>query len=283
MRRFLILLPGSLLLGGCFFGTFQTAQPLQPGEIDAGLYANVPAHVVPESKNAAIYGKYGVFPTFGGFFGVGAMKNLSVGLTANFLGLAPYAKWTFYKHPRYEFYSSVVPKLYVDVFSTSLITPEIDLLMGARVNRYFSWYLSYQLLYSITGYKYDPNFTLDTVRIPGAVRRFPYLHQYVAFGIDLSGHFKGKTGTIPYGLRLEFGGSYFYYDGKYYPFLNFGIALTGGTALGCVTLAARNPQCCMYGTLVGYQLMMKAYTTPEEDKDNEEDKEVGTGKKSKGK
>jgi len=276
-RTILLALPISFW--GCFFGTFHTAQPLRPGEIDAGIYANVPAHVVPEGKNAAIYGKYGIYPTGGGFFSIGAMRNLSVGLTANFLGLAPYAKWTFYKHPKYEFYSSLMPKLYVDIFSTSMLTPEMDLIVGARVNRYFSWYVSYQLLYSITGYKYDPNFTGDTIRIPGAIRSLPYLHQYVALGLDLTGQFKGKTGTVPYGLRLEFGASYFYYDGKYYPFLNFGVALTGGTALGCLSLAARNPQCCMYGTLAGYQLMMKAYTTPEEDEENKQEKEVGTERK----
>ena len=30
------------LLSGCFFGTFQTAETLGPGEVNAGWYANYP-------------------------------------------------------------------------------------------------------------------------------------------------------------------------------------------------------------------------------------------------
>jgi hypothetical protein len=29
-----------LAFGGCFFGTFQTAEPVKQGEMDAGLYLN---------------------------------------------------------------------------------------------------------------------------------------------------------------------------------------------------------------------------------------------------
>ncbi len=281
VKRVLILPFVMAFSGGCFFGTFQTAQPVRPGEMDFGLYANFPAYISPEARNAALYGDQAVVPTFGGFWGIGAMRNLTVGLTAGFLGLGPYAKWTFYKHRRYHFYSSLIPKLYIDPFSTTNLTPEVDVVIGGKANRNFSWYFSYQLLYSLTGEKDSPLLGVEPVKIPGSFRRFPYLHQYAAVGLDLVGNFKGKKGDIPYGLRMELGVSYYYYDGKYYPFLNFGIALTGGTALGCLSLAAQNPQCCFYGSLLAYDLMLRAYRTPVEDEKKKPDKEVGEEKREK--
>lgn len=271
MRRVILIYP---LIGGCFFGTFQTAQPVKQGEIDFGLYANFPAYLTPESKNEAIYGGYAILPYGGIFAGIGATQNLSIGITGSFLGIGPYTKWTVYKFPRYESYISVIPKLYIDVFSTSLLTPEIDMVVGAKTNDVLSWYVAYQVLYSGTGYKYS-DMLPETLKIPGAIRRLPGLHQYIAFGIDLTGKFKGQKTNIPYGLRLELGGSYFYANGKYYPFINLGIALTGGTALGVLTLASQNPDCCLFCTAAGYSWLLKAYTTPTEDEKKKPKKEKG--------
>lgn len=277
MKRFIVLIP--LVFWGCFFGAFQTAQPINQGEIDFGLYFNFPAYLTPESKNAAIYNDYAIYPYGGLFGGIGATKNLSLGLTASFLGIGPYAKWTVYKFPRYESYISLVPKFYVDVFTTALLTPQMDIIWGAKTNRVLSWYMAYQVMYSGKGYKYNPSISTDTFRIPGAIRRIPGLHHYISFGIDLTGKFKGQKSNIPYGLRIEFGGSYFYADGKYYPFVNFGVALTGGTALGLMTIAAKEPTCCLYTTAIGYAWLMQIYTTPTEDEKKKPKKETGKEQK----
>ncbi len=276
MRRVILVYP---FITGCFFGTFQTAQPVKQGEIDFGLYANFPAYLTSESRNEAIYNSYAIVPYGGIFAGIGATRNLSIGISGSFLGIGPYTKWTIYKFPKYESYISVVPKLYIDVFSTSLLTPEIDMVIGAKANKVLSWYIAYQVLYSGTGYKYSEMlqgvFPKDTVKIPGAIRRIPGLHHYIAFGIDLTGKFRGQKASIPYGLRLELGGSYFYANGKYYPFINLGIAITGGTALGVLTLASKNPDCCLYCTAAGYSWLLKAYTTPTEDEKKKPKKEKG--------
>ncbi|MEO0139257.1 MAG: hypothetical protein ABIL16_03690 [candidate division WOR-3 bacterium] len=277
MKKFLFLIP--LTFWGCFFGTFQTAQPINQGEIDFGLYFNFPAYLTQESKNAAIYNNYAILPYGGIFAGVGATKNLGVGLGASFLGIGPYAKWTVYKFPRYESYISLVPKLYVDVFSTSMLTPQLDMIFGAKANRVISWYIGYQVMYSASEYIYNPLLSTDTFKIPGAIRRIPNLHQYISFGIDLTGKFRGQKSDIPYGLRIEFGGSYFYADGTYYPFINLGIALTGGSALGVLTLAAKEPTCCFYATAMGYSWLLNAYRTPTEDEKKKPKKETGTKQK----
>ncbi len=276
-----------LLFQGCFFGTFQTAQPIMQGEIDFGLYMNIPAYLSEHSKNQSIYEGYAILPYGGIFGGIGATRNLSIGLSGSFLGVGPYAKWTVYKFPKYESYISIVPHLYVDVLSTSMLTPQIDFIWGAKTNKVVSWYMAYQVMYSGTGYKYNELvqgiLPKDTIRIPGAIRSIPGLHHYIAFGVDLSGNFKGQRSQIPYGLRMELGGSYFYSseDNKYYPFINLGIALTGGTALGCITVASKEPDCCIYGAVLGYSMLLKSYTTPTEEKEKKPQKE--TGKKTKNK
>jgi len=88
MKRFIPIM--SIAFSGCFFGTFQTAEPVKQGEMDAGLYLNFSSD--PRAKTTT----YG-----GGFLGFGVMDNLSLGLGAGGTGIGPYAKWTAYRHPNY--------------------------------------------------------------------------------------------------------------------------------------------------------------------------------------
>ena len=118
-----------LAFSGCFFGTFQTAEPVKQGEMDAGLYLNFSSD--PRAKTTT----YG-----GGFLGFGVTDNLSLGLGAGGTGIGPYAKWTAYRHPNYYLYFSLVPRIYLDIFSsTHTAFPQMDLIFGARANRFFSW------------------------------------------------------------------------------------------------------------------------------------------------
>jgi len=105
MKRFILII--SIAFGGCFFGTFQTAEPVKQGEMDAGLYLNFSSD--PRAKTTT----YG-----GGFLGFGVTDNLSLGLGAGGTGIGPYAKWTAYRHPNYYLYFSLVPRIYLDVFSS---------------------------------------------------------------------------------------------------------------------------------------------------------------------
>jgi hypothetical protein len=274
MKRFIPII--SIAFGGCFFGTFQTAEPVKQGEIDGAIYMNIPAYLSREHKNQAIYAQQSIYPYFGGFIGMGALDNLSLGVTGSLLGIGPYAKWTVYKHRKYESYLSLVPKLYIDVFFTTTVTPQLDVIWGARASKVFSWYLFYQVLYSGEGGKIIGT---DTFRIPGEIRRLRGIHQYVGFGVDLTGKIKGQRSPVPLGLRLEIGGSYFYGpDGKYYPFINLGIGLTGGLAAGLIGYTAQNPQCCYIGALA-YAWMLGAYSTPTEDSKKKPKKETGKEEK----
>jgi len=134
-----------LAFGGCFFGTFQTAEPVKQGEMDAGLYLNFSSD--PKTKTTT----YG-----GGFLGFGVTDNLSLGLGAGGTGIGPYAKWTAYRHPNYYLYFSLVPRIYLDVFSPpSTAFPQMDFIFGARANRFFSWYVFYQVLYSPYGFRIE--------------------------------------------------------------------------------------------------------------------------------
>jgi len=274
MKRLVFLLP--IAFSGCFFGTFQTSEPVKPGEIDGAIYMNMPAYLSGDHKNQAIYARQAILPYFGGFIGMGALDNLSLGVTGSLLGIGPYAKWTAYKHRKYEAYLSLVPKLYIDVFFTTTVTPQLDVIWGARANNVLSWYVFYQVLYSWEGGKViEP----DTFRIPGEIRRLRGFHQYVGFGVDLTGKVKGQRSPVPLGLRLEIGGSYFYgSDGKYYPFINLGVGLTGGLAAGLIGYTAQNPQCCYIGALA-YAWMLNAYLTPTEDPRKKPKKETGKEEK----
>jgi len=281
MKRFIPII--SIAFSGCFFGTFQTAEPLKQGEIDGAIYMNIPTYLSMEHKNQAIYAQQSILPYFGGLIGMGALDNLSLGVTGSPLGIGPYAKWTVYKHRKYESYLSLVPKIYIDVLLKKTLTPQLDVIWGARANKMFSWYLFYQVLYSGEGRKIIDikiiDIDRDTFRIPGEIRRLRGIHQYVGFGVDLTGKIKGQRSPVPLGLRLEIGGSYFYGpDGKYYPFINLGVGLTGGLAAGVIGYTAQNPECCYIGALA-YAWMLRAYSTPTEDPKKKPKKETGKEEK----
>jgi hypothetical protein len=71
MRRFIPII--SITFSGCFFGTFQTTEPVKQGEQKLQL---------------------------------GVTDNLSLGLGAGGTGIGPYAKWTAYRHPNYYLHLS---------------------------------------------------------------------------------------------------------------------------------------------------------------------------------
>jgi hypothetical protein len=220
MKRFIPIM--SIAFGGCFFGTFQTAEPVKQGEMDAGLYLNFSSD--PRAKTTT----YG-----GGFLGFGVTDNLSLGLGAGGTGIGPYAKWTAYRHPNYYLYFSLVPRIYLDVFSSPTTAfPQMDFIFGARANRFFSWYVFYQVLYSQREMKVYEG---DTFRIPGRIKDLPLYH-YAGLGFDITTVFRGLNQKTPYGFRIEIGGSYFRHNGRYEPVISFGFALTNASALWLIDM-----------------------------------------------
>ena len=102
MRSFFVALLWIVLLlpqEGCFFGTFQTARTLAPGEVDAGWFLTYPLYFnrnVREKSEAEGLGSFDSRPNVGGFMAYGASPILDVGLWGSLgEGVGPFAKLQF--------------------------------------------------------------------------------------------------------------------------------------------------------------------------------------------
>lgn len=88
-----------ILLGeGCFFGTFQTADTLGPGEIAAGWYINYPLYFSKQDKIHSKEDSLGAYvtPNIGGYLAYGAADFADFGLKASLgEGFGPFGKIKF--------------------------------------------------------------------------------------------------------------------------------------------------------------------------------------------
>jgi type I restriction enzyme R subunit len=137
----------------------------------------------------------------------------------------------------YDYISEIVNELLeqaeLDVFSSPTTAfPQMDFIFGARANRFFSWYVFYQVLYSQREMKV---YEWDTFRIPGRIKDLPLYH-YAGLGFDITTVFRGLNQKTPYGFRIEIGGSYFRHNGRYEPVISFGFALTNASALWLIDM-----------------------------------------------
>ncbi len=104
MRKFLITIFIAALQEGCFFGTFQTAQSLKPGDVDAGWYVSYPLYfnrnVKKRSEEQGI-GSYDSRPNVGGFIAYGASPSTDFGLWGSLgEGFGPFGKFQFLGYNR---------------------------------------------------------------------------------------------------------------------------------------------------------------------------------------
>ncbi len=240
MRRFLII--GSALLGGCFFGTFQTPETARPGQGTGAVFANFPGFLHPDHSEVArdnnIYRTWG----FGGYVGGGLMDGLEGGIVGYAAGLGPYLKIRAWRSKKRRSglrvaSLSVMPSLVYGLFTGGYFYPGVSLIYGYRPSKYWMWYLYWQGVYFA-------GWTADTMpQLWGTVNKgfLKDLHNYFAVGIDWSTKAPGdwlgmKKTKLLYGARVELGGSWFTdtLTGKHYPLITLGIALTGGSALYCL-------------------------------------------------
>jgi hypothetical protein len=87
----------TLLSTGCFFGTFQTAETLAPGEVDAGWYGNYPLYFRKADKDSSMSApdSIGAFvtPNIGGYLSYGTTGYLDMGLRGSIgEGIGPFLK-----------------------------------------------------------------------------------------------------------------------------------------------------------------------------------------------
>ncbi len=226
-----------LVLGGCFFGTFQTPETVKPGEATGAAFANFPGFIHPDHAEVArqnnVYRTWG----FGGYAGFGLLDGLEGGITAYAAGLGPYLKWRVWRSRKRRSglrvaSLSVAPSLVYGLFTGGYFYPGVSLIYGYRPSKYWMWYAYWQGVYF-------PGWSADSMpQLWGTVHG---LNNYFAVGIDwstkASGEFLGMKRTkLLYGLRVELGGSWFTdtLTGKHYPVVTLGLALTGGSALYCL-------------------------------------------------
>lgn len=235
MRKLILFLP--LVVTGCFFGTFQTPEPVGPGKVDAQLFAAFPGFVHRDHGRAAA--KEDVYRSWnmGGAVGFGVGKQADIGVMMNGMGLGPYAKIRLLKSSKRAVKVTsfaIQPYLLYDILSgTYLITPGINLVLGNRPHKNWMWYIAWQGVYTSQG-------ATSGQELWGELA--PGFYQHAAFGLDFkyrgSGEFVGMKGKTDYGFRLELGGSYFKYteNNSYYPIFTIGLGFVGGSALGCLSL-----------------------------------------------
>jgi len=239
MRKTIAFLP--LALGGCFFGTFQTPEPVGPGKVDAQISASFPGFVTPDAGRAAseenIYRSYNI----GGSVGFGVSSFADLGVMMNGMGIGPYFKWRPYASSRKKTRVTsfaIQPYLLYDVLGgTYLLTPGVNLIFGNRPSKNWMWYLAWQGVYAPAyGDQIETKLWGNADGMPEG------LYQHMSLGLDFkykgSGEFVGIQGKTDYGFRLELGGSFFKYSGNnsYYPIFTLGLGFVGGSALGCLQL-----------------------------------------------
>ena len=86
-----------LLTSGCFFGTFQTAETLSPGEVDVGWYGNYPLYFNKADKDSSMHGSDSlgayVTPNIGGYLAYGMTGYMDAGLRGSIgEGIGPFLK-----------------------------------------------------------------------------------------------------------------------------------------------------------------------------------------------
>ena len=237
MKKFVLLVP--LAFAGCFFGTFQTPEPVGPGKVDGQMFVAFPGMITPDAGRAATNDNVYRGMNLGGSVGFGVASSADVGVMMNGMGLGPYLKFRPYRSSRRKTRVTsfaIQPYLLYDVMmGTGLLTPGVNLIVGHRPSKTWMWYLAWQGIYAPAwGDQIDQKLWGHLDGMPDG------LYQHFTFGLDFkykgSGEYIGLEGKTDYGFRLEMGGSFFKYSGNnsYYPVLTIGLGFTGGSALGCL-------------------------------------------------
>ncbi len=188
-----------LLNTGCFFGTFQTAQTIPPGEVNYGWYATFPVYFSKVDKDTSKARGYGAFvtPNIGGYLVYGASPTLNFGLRGSAgEGIGPFGKFRFLSE-------SFAPISGAAIFSLGYhpvaqgISGRVDLVFSRQLSPYSSIY------YGAT-YLRSPDYRRLAYKVKvREIEEFKYFWCVFA-GVDLNRELANDSGVgIPFGMTLE--------------------------------------------------------------------------------
>jgi hypothetical protein len=214
MRVVFIFVFVSLFTTGCFFGTFQTAETLGPGNVTAGWYANLPLYFDKEDKTTSKEKGYGAFekPNVGGYLLYGAGDNVDFGLRGSLgEGVGPVAKIRFINEATYPFSGALMLGLAYHPFAQG-ISLRSDVLISKRLSPFSSIYFGW------TGVR-SPDYRKVAFFNAKDIEEFDFF-QAIFLGVDLrrKSFEDPRKATLPFGLTMEFA-----FPLTPYPALFFGI------------------------------------------------------------
>ncbi len=200
MKKFLIL-PIIFLMQGCFFGTFQTAESLKPGDVNAGWYVNIPLYFDASTRNESKQSDNGAYeyPNVGGYLLYGASNRIGFGIRGSFgEGIGPFTKIQFLDE-KITFLSGAVMAGMAYHPVAQGISLRGDLVFSKRLSLYSSIYWGWTIL-RVPDYR---KLAYENVKI-GDIKDFREFNALFV-GVDLkrkrrSSYFK----KIPFGMTMEF-------------------------------------------------------------------------------
>ncbi len=208
MRNLLFLLLGTTILWtgtGCFFGTFQTAHVVRPGDTDWGFFGNFPLYLSRGDRNRAesagrVYG----IPNLGGYLLYGVGPAMDGGLRGSMgEGIGPVLRFQWLGGASIPSALDGALIGYVGYHPLGqLVTFRLDLLFSFSPSPYSDLYGGF-LWEQIPDYAGSAATGLSKV-FPEAFRvTDPGSYRGVYFGIRMRRRY-GRGGWPPAGLALEF-------------------------------------------------------------------------------
>lgn len=150
--KILILYPIISLLSGCFFGTFQTARPIPPGNVDSGWYVNIPLYAnksVREAQKSA--GTSFTIPNFGGRISYGAAEFAEFGIYGSLgEGIGPFGKFLLLSEDSYPLSFGTLLGFAYHPFAQG-ISWKLNLILSHKISPYASIYGGFH-------YGYQPDY-----------------------------------------------------------------------------------------------------------------------------
>jgi len=189
----------SFLLQGCFFGTFQTADSLSPGEVDGGWFINYPLYFDQTQRENAREIDSSAFqrPNIGGYFAYGASYFLDFGLRASLgEGIGPFAKISQEIGRRVKVRSAFILSLLYHPYAQG-ISARADFVLSKRLSFFSSLYGGWSIARM-------PDYTKIGIagnHKPQEITDFTILNS-LFFGVTLSRGIGGKR-FIPSTLVME--------------------------------------------------------------------------------
>ncbi len=195
----LALVMSQILLSGCFFGTFQTAETIPAGAVDAAWNVNVPLYFDKQTRNSAKqHNEAYIFPNIGGYLAYGASNAAEFGIYGSLgEGIGPFGKIRMLSE-----YSAPLSFAFLGGFAYHPVAQGISYKLELILSRRLS---PFSQIYGGFHYGYQPDYRRDgpSITSVSTFKTFPEMF----IGVDL-GRRKGvrrRLRRMPFSLTMELG------------------------------------------------------------------------------